>query len=379
MARETKVGLLAGLAFIICFAVILANRGRPVSTAMSPPYLVDGGSRARQVAETVGSQTTSPRSAEPGPEHQGQPYNRTGAAPSDHYANGTSYDHHARNGAAVILPAHADRGQSTPATRYADSGSTRDTSMNQDDLNRDPSALASLTRRTNGPPLISPSGERAEHRRLLQQHLDAASGRERNTNRRELGANSTRPYEAQYSNPAPAATSPLTPTSAAARRHTVVPGDTLTRIATAYYGTSSAAVIKALFEANSSVIPSPDALVVGDELTIPVIEGHVPQSAPRSSQAAHTPVRADAPAPAETRSPITNAASDKGRAPFSWYQIKKGDRYMSIAREQLGNMNRWREIYELNLDKFPDAGRIREGVRIKLPLTAVSPVSGERP
>ena len=28
MARETKVGLLAGLAFIICFAIILANRGR---------------------------------------------------------------------------------------------------------------------------------------------------------------------------------------------------------------------------------------------------------------------------------------------------------------------------------------------------------------
>ena len=28
MARETKVGLIAGLAFIICFAVILANRGQ---------------------------------------------------------------------------------------------------------------------------------------------------------------------------------------------------------------------------------------------------------------------------------------------------------------------------------------------------------------
>ena len=28
MARETKIGLLAGLAFIICFAVILSQRGR---------------------------------------------------------------------------------------------------------------------------------------------------------------------------------------------------------------------------------------------------------------------------------------------------------------------------------------------------------------
>ena len=38
MARETKVGLVVGLAFIICFAVILANRGRqrpPVTEVLS--------------------------------------------------------------------------------------------------------------------------------------------------------------------------------------------------------------------------------------------------------------------------------------------------------------------------------------------------------
>lgn len=379
MARETKVGLLAGLAFIICFAVILANRGRPVSTAMSPPYLVDGGSRARQVAETVGSQTMSPDRAEPGPQHQEQPHNPTGNTPSDSYEADTSYYRYASSGAEVILPADADLSPTTPATKYADSASARDTSTSHDGLNRDPSALASLTRRTNGPPLISPSAEQAERRRLLQQHLDAASGREQSANRWEQDANSTRPYEAQHSSPAPVSALPLTPTSAAALRHRVVPGDTLTRIATEYYGTSSAAVIKALFEANRTVMPSPDALVVGDELTIPVIEGHVPQSAPRSSQATHTPLRDDAPASAANRSPVTNAASDYGQSSFRWYQIKKNDRYMSIAREQLGNENRWREIYELNVDKFPDAGRIREGVRIKLPLTAVLPASGERP
>ena len=38
MARETKVGLIAGLAFIICFAVILANRGGNDSR---PKYVLD--------------------------------------------------------------------------------------------------------------------------------------------------------------------------------------------------------------------------------------------------------------------------------------------------------------------------------------------------
>ena len=42
MAGETKVGLLAGLAFIICFAVILANRGqtqRHVTNTVTTPVL----------------------------------------------------------------------------------------------------------------------------------------------------------------------------------------------------------------------------------------------------------------------------------------------------------------------------------------------------
>ncbi len=39
MASETKVGVVAGLAFIICFAVILANRGRQTVTDAPASYL----------------------------------------------------------------------------------------------------------------------------------------------------------------------------------------------------------------------------------------------------------------------------------------------------------------------------------------------------
>lgn len=48
MARETKVGLLAGLAFIVCFAVILANRGREVQTPLHRSYVVDAGQAASE-------------------------------------------------------------------------------------------------------------------------------------------------------------------------------------------------------------------------------------------------------------------------------------------------------------------------------------------
>ena len=51
--------------------------------------------------------------------------------------------------------------------------------------------------------------------------------------------------------------------------------------------------------------------------------------------------------------------------------MKKNDRYASIARDKLGDPGRWRELHELNKEKFPDPQMIREGVRIKLPAAKV--------
>ena len=56
MARETKVGLLTGLAFIICFAIILANRGRQEPGTTHWPYLVDGGANVQRAARDLASE-----------------------------------------------------------------------------------------------------------------------------------------------------------------------------------------------------------------------------------------------------------------------------------------------------------------------------------
>ena len=55
MARETKVGLLAGLAFIICFAIILANRGRQDPPAPPRSYLTDGGANVPGAVQQTAS------------------------------------------------------------------------------------------------------------------------------------------------------------------------------------------------------------------------------------------------------------------------------------------------------------------------------------
>ena len=147
------------------------------------------------------------------------------------------------------------------------------------------------------------------------------------------------------------------------RRHKVVSGDTLSKIAARYFGRSSNQVVRAIFEANRSVMKSPDVLRLGVDLIIPNVAGaaNVPANVPPASSAT-------SPRPRKQR-PI----QDRG---FRWYQIKKQDRYFSIARRELGDAGRWQEIHELNKDKFPDPSRIRAGVRIKLPNTAFASRKG---
>ena len=145
--------------------------------------------------------------------------------------------------------------------------------------------------------------------------------------------------------------------------HTVAAGDTLWSIAAKYYQRGTGGLVNALFEANRSVLSEPDRLRVGMVLTIPVRSGDRPAtlSHPNGSrnQSLSLVSQSKSGEPASTGS-------------FRWYQIKKNDRYVTIARDQLGDGGRWHEIFELNKSRFPDPDSIRDGVRIKLPVAVVA-------
>jgi nucleoid-associated protein YgaU len=50
------------------------------------------------------------------------------------------------------------------------------------------------------------------------------------------------------------------------------------------------------------------------------------------------------------------------------YTIKSGDNLSDIAKEQLGDANRWKEIYALNKDVIgDDPDLIHPGTKLKLP------------
>ena len=352
MAGETKVGLLAGLTFIICFAIILANRGRqePVnphllqladragvsSEAGAPPSL------AGQDPEPQWNQPASHSSPVVGPQsHTRQSVSGT-PREVDHVASVADQDERGARGA-------------MPQPRQVPTASPSDIPL-------EPS-MPHRTRNANPPTRYEAQQTDSARRRTdLQERLDELSA----TLALQTRPNGSVRVDAERAAPpAPESTTPRTPAAPVAR-YKVLPGDTLTKIANKQYGNGSRRVINAIFDANRSLLASPDQIRVGMELILPAIEGfEVPSSAMPSPRPSNSQPQGDAP-----------KRDDPRGEDFRWYQIQKNDRYVSIARRELGDESRWREIYELNKEKFPDAGRIREGVRIKLPVLKVV-VSGK--
>jgi nucleoid-associated protein YgaU len=209
-------------------------------------------------------------------------------------------------------------------------------------------------------PIVRPQPADAPDRaQILREKLDAITG-VRPSAPSEPVPRSTTPSSQRHDRPAgPTSHRPAEamPTST---RYVVRPGDTLSRIAAAQYGSQGQQFINGIADANRGAVTNPDVIRVGMELVLPPIDGVAPAAAPVR--------RGDSPRVTE---PPVEAAPVRNKS-FRWYQIRENDRYVSIAREQLGDSGRWKEIYELNKDKFPDPAFIRAGVRIKLPADEVA-------
>ncbi len=386
MARETKVGLLAGLAFIICFAIILANRGRRDAVTTHQSYLVDHGTRVRDAAGPAGQRSAAQgaRPAQSDRSLRSQPPSSVDRAdPLRGARNATNTP--SASGAAVILPTKALRraGQPSQGARPKSvpqrvNSRSPGTQANNDNT----SAPAGMTGQAGNPLPTSPSQSQgwAKRQQALQDRLDTLSERSGAGESRSQPATQTK-YSAGavqrdrgLTKSSGSPTKSLRPSrSLQARRYTVVAGDTLSKIAAVHLGSASRTVVKAIFDANREILSSPDVLRVGAELVLPAIRGVPGSSSATSVNGAPTPVRPTAPQSTKVRSTFqsANPPARKPAPPVRWYQIKKNDRYISIARRQLGDAGRWREVYELNKGTFPDPQRIREGVRIKLPGTAL--------
>jgi nucleoid-associated protein YgaU len=351
MARETKVGVLTGLAFIICFAVVLANRG----TSRTEPTLAHHQSRSIHDAGSSG---------------QDSPLVGTSSR-----AGGFGRGMATTDGAVVSSRPPVNQPETSiaagsvyavqPTTRpRVESGSPRSMDESQASASQSKDSVAGHSGQINSPvPLPG----------LIPRQVPPIAIQVRGDERpvtTSLKSTSTPGLETV--------------------RYVVAPGETLWSLAARAYGKKSGALVQAIFEANRTVLSSPDSIMAGMALELPPVPGFGSPSgaSPVSAKSANERVNSS---PSTGSKPVALAresgrsrSADAGGAPrpasnqrtkpaeagstdYRWYNVRKNDRLMGIAREQLGDAGRWEEIHALNKDKFPDPEKIREGVRIKLP------------
>ncbi len=131
------------------------------------------------------------------------------------------------------------------------------------------------------------------------------------------------------------------------RRYRIQDGDTLMKIAREMYDDERHwTAIKA---ANPGI--DERRLIVGHELVVPPL--NLPSAPPASADSAGGARREP------TSQPV--------RIDRALYVVAEGDTLTSIAREVLGNENRWPEIFELNRDKLKSPNAIYAGMQLKLP------------
>jgi phage tail protein X len=137
-------------------------------------------------------------------------------------------------------------------------------------------------------------------------------------------------------------------------------GDTVTKLAIKYMGGNSKANREAIIKANPSMTPDGHLVFAGRSYVIPAASTAAAVAA-APGQPAPRPSPAPAPAPAPIPKPGINL-----------YTVKDNDSLWKIASEQLGSGTRWEEIRDLNQDLLKGSEQVHANMRLKLPTKAVA-------
>ena len=124
-------------------------------------------------------------------------------------------------------------------------------------------------------------------------------------------------------------------------------GDSYVKVATKLYGVPAKfSVIQNANEGREDIQP-------GEKILVPVYDVE------------NVVEVAEKPAPKKTVAEEPKAAplSASGRS----HTVKKGESLWKIAKAELGDANRWKDIYEINRDKLKSPEALRDGMQLRLP------------
>lgn len=356
MTRETKIGLLVGLAFIIVIGILLSDhinsstdparadytyttraveqsvaspdaRGQGVTTVVTPPAVIP--------------QTPVPTNREPLPASNGG---------SSVVVFGPGADP-----ASIARPRHTPVAEPQPnpgSVEIQPGGGNVEVATN-DRANVTPPAAAD-----NAAPAPAPAPATGPLSPLVQEHGDELVAVPANSGPARL-------------NPQPASPSGRPALPPGVRQVKAEEGDTVTKLAIKYMGGNSKANREAIIHANPNVGPDGRKVFAGQNYLIPA-------TAVASASAAGGPVvvssdQVQPPTPPRV-APIAPRAAPAEAVPagLTLYTVKENESLWKIASEQLGSGARYTEIRELNQDVLKGSDAVRVGMRLKLPPKAVA-------
>jgi nucleoid-associated protein YgaU len=315
MTRETKIGLLVGLAFIIVIGILLSDH---MTSTTQPPQ-----AQLTEAAPNVRASVTPPAAngpaATPTQVVSGQPI-----TPSNPVLTPTE----------IRQPAPAPVVQAQPPVTKVEVG---------------------------GPAVVpqQPVTQVQVAGKTPEAAAPTQPGGDSNTSDLEKWAAKV----GEPLVPVGAKPSAAKPTAASAkqREYTAVAGDSLSKIAAKTLGTGSKANIELLIKANPSLQKNPDLVVEGRKYVIPSVPSSTPETAAATPEKKSVPVT-------ELVDPLPSAATPATpKDGTSWYTVKDNDNLWKIASEQLGSGNAWTQIKEMNKDVLKGGDTVQKNMRLRLP------------
>lgn len=405
MTKETKIGLLVGLAFIILFAIILSEKGATRGTKSPSSLTIADASRGKNDRFVGGS----------------GPLGSAGKLPVDTKA--PSFPANVRTN-----DTQTSRGDSPSGTETSDSlpqfvidalngggdrpdeepeaapGSSREETTSL--ANAVAKAVAGSVTLTTEDSVPAKPGSMPEPVKMVPENKTEMSPSPAVAGSRALENKATeKPAENKTTEPAVV--------------HKVEPGQSVSKIAAKYYGRSTPDRVEAICKANRDVLKNAQTVRAGDNLKIPALEGFEPApgflgtGAPKPAPKAARPETV-IPPPVETAKETRVADNSRSTAKpalvpvgsqslptmveapssenmlranppvekkettvvrFQWYEVQKSDTMAKIAKRMLGSEKRTSDLCQINRDIVPDPTRLKSGTKIRVPVNDSGRVS----
>jgi nucleoid-associated protein YgaU len=324
MTKETKIGLLVGLAFIIIVGILLGDSVRH-ATDVQPAQLPQVAQNVRDAVTTPGVAIAPPISLQA---HGGL----QNVTPQQTVLTREEVSRPVGSGVVVVGPG------SSPPIRIADEPRPNEIAI---DLNDNAQPRNPLRTGSGGTPPIT----LADNRTTSDQLREIA---------RQHGQELIPLNEKSTGRPAPDNSAP---TSHYGKTYQAGPGDSLGKIAAKFYGSSAKPLRDAIVAANPSLKQNPDRILSGQIYTIPAIE---------TAAITAVPTPAPAPAPAQPL-PASRGGTGAVNPPEYFYTVKENDNLWRIARDQVGDASAVPALKELNKDVLKGGETVRVNMKLRLP------------